>query len=265
MEVEDNVIYHKTEYRERRDHFAYFACSEPVTGFDTQREDFLGPYRGWDLPAVVENGKSTNSVAHGWQPIGSHHVKLTLAPGEQRTVLFLLGYHENPVDDKFDPPGSQTINKRSVKQIIQRYLDVERVEEAFDNLKTYWQNLLDRFRSNPKRTHRPHGQYLERLSMYGHVQYVQVGLLFESGIGRGMGFRDSNQDLLGFVHMVPERARQRISIFQPPSSHRAALITNISRLPSTAIMMLDQALTMTRPGWCWAFRLISRKQETGRS
>jgi cellobiose phosphorylase len=34
--------------------------------------------------------------------------------------------------------------------------------------------------------------------------------LFESGIGRGMGFRDSNQDLLGFVHMVPDRARQRI-------------------------------------------------------
>ena len=76
VEIEDDVIYHKTEYRERRDHFAYFACSEPVTGFDTQREDFLGPYRGWDSPAVVENGKSTNSIAHGWQPIGSHHVKL---------------------------------------------------------------------------------------------------------------------------------------------------------------------------------------------
>ncbi len=33
---------------------------------------------------------------------------------------------------------------------------------------------------------------------------------YESGIGRGMGFRDSAQDLLGFVHMVPQRARQRI-------------------------------------------------------
>ena len=33
---------------------------------------------------------------------------------------------------------------------------------------------------------------------------------YESGIGRGMGFRDSNQDLLGFVHMVPARARERI-------------------------------------------------------
>ena len=211
VEIEDNVIYHKTEYRERRDHFAYFACSEPVTGFDTQREDFLGPYRGWDSPAVVENGKSTNSIAHGWQPIGSHHVKLTLAPGEQRTVLFLLGYHENPVDDKFDPPGSQTINKRSVKQIIQRYLDVERVEEAFDNLKTYWQNLLDRFQVRTPNEHTDRMvniwnayQCMVTFNMSRSASY------YESGIGRGMGFRDSNQDLLGFVHMVPERARQRI-------------------------------------------------------
>ena len=52
VEVEDGVIYHKTEYRERRNHFAYFACSEEIAGFDTQREAFLGAYRGWDRPAV---------------------------------------------------------------------------------------------------------------------------------------------------------------------------------------------------------------------
>ena len=50
VEVEDGVIYHKTEYRERRNHFAYFACSEKPAGFDTQRDDFLGAYRGWDRP-----------------------------------------------------------------------------------------------------------------------------------------------------------------------------------------------------------------------
>ncbi|HEX7587234.1 MAG TPA: glycosyl transferase, partial [Anaerolineae bacterium] len=78
VEVEDGVIYHKTEYRERRNHFAYFACSEPLAGFDTQREAFLGAYRGWDNPAAVEHGESRNSIAFGWQPIGSHHVDLTL-------------------------------------------------------------------------------------------------------------------------------------------------------------------------------------------
>ncbi len=123
VEVDDGVIYHKTEYRERRDHFAFFACSEPLVGFDTQREAFLGQYRGWDNPQVVERGQSADSIAHGWAPIGSHHVSLHLQPGESRQIVFLLGYQENPRDDKFDPPGSQTINKRNVKPVIDRYLD----------------------------------------------------------------------------------------------------------------------------------------------
>ena len=113
VEIEDGVIYHKTEYRERRNHFAYFACSRPGAGFDTQREAFLGPYRGWDKPATVEAGQLTNSIAHGWSPIGAHQVKLDLAPGETQQIVFVLGYHENPKDQKFDPPGSQTINKES--------------------------------------------------------------------------------------------------------------------------------------------------------
>jgi cellobiose phosphorylase len=74
VEVVDGVIYHKTEYRERRDHFAYFACSEPLAGFDTQREAFLGAYRDWDRPLAVERGQSFNSIAYGWAPIGSHQV-----------------------------------------------------------------------------------------------------------------------------------------------------------------------------------------------
>jgi len=122
VEIEDGVIYHKTEYRERRDHFAFFACSRPTAGFDTQREAFLGPYRGWDKPATVEAGQLTNSVAHGWSPIGAHQVRLVLEPGETQQVVFVLGYHENPRDRKFDPPGSQTINKSLVKPVIARYL-----------------------------------------------------------------------------------------------------------------------------------------------
>ncbi len=114
VEVEGSVIYHKTEYRERRDHFAYFACSAPLSGFDTQREAFLGAYRGWESPQVLERGQSANSITHGWQPIGSHHVALHLNPGETRQIIFVLGYHENPRDQKFDPPDSQTINKLTV-------------------------------------------------------------------------------------------------------------------------------------------------------
>jgi cellobiose phosphorylase len=211
VEIVDGVIYHKTEYRERRDHFAYFACSAPQAGFDTQREAFLGPYRGWDSPAAVEQGVSGNSVAYGWQPIGSHHVKSELAPGESRTIIFVLGYQENPVDQKFDPPGSQTINKRTVKPTIARFLDPANVEIAFQDLKAYWEGLLGHLN-----VHTP-DQHTDRMVNIWNAYQCMITFnmsrsasYFESGIGRGMGFRDSTQDLLGFVHMVPERARQRI-------------------------------------------------------
>ena len=205
------VIYHKTEYRERRDHFAFFACSERLAGFDTQRDAFLGPYRGWDDPAAVARGESFDSIAHGWQPMGSHHVKLTLQPGESRQVIFLLGYHENPADDKFDPPGSQTINKRTVKPIIAKYLDPAAADAAFADLHAYWERTLGILQVVTPDAHTD-----RMVNIWNAYQCMitfnmsRSASFFESGIGRGMGFRDSNQDLLGFVHMVPARARERI-------------------------------------------------------
>jgi len=211
VEVEDGVIYHKTEYRERRNHFAYFACSEKGEGFDTQREAFLGRYRGWDQPAAVEAGQLTNSVAHGWSPIGAHHVKLVLAPGETRRIVFLLGYHENPDDEKFDPPGSQTINKKTVKPVIAKYLDADRADAAFDRLHRYWESLLGILEVKTPDIHT--NRMVNIWNAYQCMATFNMSRsasLFESGIGRGLGFRDSNQDLLGFVHMVPARARERI-------------------------------------------------------
>ena len=211
VEIEDDVIYHKTEYRERRDHFAFFACSEPLVGFDTQRDVFLGAYRGWDNPAAVERGQSFDSVAHGWAPIGSHHVKLTLEPGETRRVIFLLGYQENPRDQKFDPPGSQRVNKEAVKPIIDKYLRQEAVDEAFDALRAYWDSLL-----NILQVETPDEHTNRMVNIWNAYQCMvtfnmsRSASFFESGVGRGLGFRDSNQDLLGFVHQVPERARERI-------------------------------------------------------
>jgi cellobiose phosphorylase len=211
VEVVEDVIYHKTEYRERRNHFAYFACSEPLTGYDTQREEFLGPYRGWDSPRAVETGKTSESKAHGWQPIGAQHVKVQLEAGEQKKVIFILGYHENPVDEKFDPPNSQTINKRTVSPIIQKYLQPDAVEVAFRGLKNYWDELLGKFEVTTPDEH------TNRMVNIWNAYQVMITFnmsrsasYFESGIGRGMGFRDSNQDLLGFTHMIPVRARQRI-------------------------------------------------------
>ena len=211
VEVEDGVIYHKTEYRERRNHFAYFACSEQGAGFETQREAFLGRYRGWDRPASVEAGELKNSIAHGWSPMGAHHVKLELAAGETRQIVFVLGYQENPVDEKFDPPGSQTINKKLVKPVIRKYLDAKQADAAFENLRVYWDSLLSVLHVDTPDIHT--NRMVNIWNAYQCMATFNMSRsasFYESGIGRGLGFRDSNQDLLGFVHMAPVRARERI-------------------------------------------------------
>jgi cellobiose phosphorylase len=203
------VIYHKTEYRERRSHFAYFACSAPLTGYDTQREAFLGPYRGFDAPAAVVEGRCRDSIAHGWSPIGAHQVTLPLAPGESREVVFLLGYAENPRDDKFTAAGG--LNTAFVAPVIARYTDPEVLDRALQELDDYWERLLGVLRVDTPDEHANRS-----IGIWNPYQVMATFNLsrsassFESGIGRGMGFRDSNQDLLGFVHLLPDRARQRL-------------------------------------------------------
>jgi cellobiose phosphorylase len=211
VEVREGVIYHKSEYRERRDHFAYLACSEKLTGFDTQREAFLGPYRGWDTPVGIEKGRLSGSIAQGWQPIGAQHIDVQLEAGGQKKIIFILGYHENPVDDKFDPPDSQNLNRQAVIPVINRYLQEQEVSKAFRELRACWDCLLEKLRVNTPDVHT--NRMVNIWNAYQVMATFNVSRsasYFESGIGRGMGFRDSNQDLLGFVQLDPDRARQRI-------------------------------------------------------
>ena len=211
VEVEGSVIYHKTEYRERRNHFAYFACSEPLAGFETQREAFLGPYRGWENPQAVENDQTSHSLGVGWSPVGVHHLRFNMVPGSKKRVIFLLGYHENPVEEKFSSEDSHAIHKGSVAPIIHKHLEPKHVDQAFVRLREEWDDLLGVLQVDSPNVH------VDRMVNVWNAYQCMVTFnlsrsasYFESGIGRGMGFRDSNQDLLGFVQMVPERARQRI-------------------------------------------------------
>ncbi|MBU0492585.1 MAG: glycosyl transferase [Chloroflexi bacterium] len=211
VEVDEaaGVIYHKTEYRERRDHFAYWACSAPVAGFDTQREAFLGPYRGWHEPAAVIEGRCRNSIAHGWSPIGAHQVALTLPPGESREGVFLLGYAENPRGEKFTASGA--LNTARVRPVIARYTDPAVLDEALAELHTYWDRRLDVYRVQTPDEHTD--RMVNTWNPYQVMATFNLSRsasLYESGVGRGMGFRDSNQDLLGFVQLDPPRARQRL-------------------------------------------------------
>ena len=209
VEVVGSTIYHKTEYRERRNHYAVYSVNTPVDGFDTSRDAFLGAYRGAANPEVVEKGQATNSIASGWSPIASHQINVTLAPGESKTFVFVLGYIENPEDQKWEAPG--IINKKPTEKMLAKYQTDADVDKAFAALNAYWNELLSKYTvksSNDKvnRMVNIWNQYqcMVTFNMSRSASY------YESGIGRGMGFRDSCQDLLGFVHLIPDRARQRI-------------------------------------------------------
>lgn len=209
VEISDSVIYHKTEYRERRNHYAFYSVNRPFDGFDTDRETFLGLYNGLDHPQKVAEGQSGNSVASGWSPIGSHSLNISLKPGEEQTFVFVLGYVENPEEEKWEAPG--IINKKRALDMISRFATDADVEAALADLAAYWDRLLSKYviSSADDKLNRmvniwnPY-QCMVTFNMSRSASY------FESGIGRGMGFRDSNQDLLGFVHQIPERAKERI-------------------------------------------------------
>lgn len=228
VEVKGSVIYHKTEYKERRDHYAFFSVNAPISGFDSDRESFLGTYHGFDNPQVVASGKSNNSIADGWSPIASHCVEISLQPNESKELVFILGYVENKLEEKWEyqvgkvdteglllsslaPNGTNVINKKKAEEMIAKYATTEAVDKAFIELKDSWEKLLSKY------SVKSHDDKLNRMvNIWNQYQCMVTFNLsrsasyFESGIGRGMGFRDSNQDLLGFVHQIPDRARERI-------------------------------------------------------
>ena len=218
VEIEGSVIYHKTEYRERRNHFAFYGVNAPIDGFDTDRESFMGMYNGFDAPAAVVEDCPRHSVAHGWSPVASHCLRLSLAPGETRELVFVLGYVENPQEDKFiEPRGgdidscSAIINKTRAYAILDDFNTPQKADAAFDALRSYWDGILGKFRVSS-----PVPELDRMVNIWNQYQCMvtfnmsRSASFFESGIGRGMGFRDSNQDLVGFVHQIPERARERI-------------------------------------------------------
>lgn len=209
VEVHGSEIYHKTEYRERRNHYAVFAVNAPVSGFDTDRDTFLGAYGENAAPAVVTSGQSKNSIASGWSPIGSHHLKITLQPGESKDFVFVLGYIENKPEEKWS--GLNQINRSPALALLDKFNSSEKADLALKELASYWENILSNFSVSSQETN------LDRMVNIWHQYQCMVTFnmsrsasYFESGIGRGMGFRDSCQDLLGFVHLIPDRARERI-------------------------------------------------------
>ena len=255
VEIKDSVIYHKTEYRERRNHYAFYSVNAPINHFETSRDALLGVYGSAERPAAIAAGQLTDSVASGWYPIASHQIDLCLKPGENKTFIFVLGYAENLKEEKWET--ANIINKKPAEILLEKYASKQSVDQAFAALKNYWTELLSRFQITTK------NEKVNRMvNIWNQYQCMvtfnmsRSASYYESGIGRGMGFRDSCQDLLGFVHLIPERARTRIidiasTQFEDGSAYH--------QYQKKEILISEVDLTMTHYGSLLQFPLIFAK------
>jgi cellobiose phosphorylase len=210
VEIEGSAIYHKTEYRERRNHYTLFGCTRKIDGYDTSRDAFVGVHNSLGDPKAVLAGKCTNSRAYGWNPVGAHQINLSLKPGAEETFAFVLAYVDQGELPKFDAP--YVMNKTKGRAILSKFSDLKAIDAAFASVKERWESLLSIYQA-PKV---PNEHLRRMVNTWNQAQVMATFNLsrstsgYETGIGRGMGYRDSNQDVLGFVHLLPERARQRI-------------------------------------------------------
>ncbi len=197
---EEGIIYHLTNYYPDPQtgfcSLVYFGASQKPCGFDCDREKFIGPYRSESNPLAVEKGRSFNSQALGGNPIGSQSFYLRLKPKQKDTVVFVLGVEQN---------------KAKSKRQVTKFTDLEIALKELDKIKLYWQDYLARLRVIS-----PDKELNIMLNTWNAYQcritfnWSRSASYYEAGIGRGMGFRDSNQDCLGVLHCVPDRVKQRI-------------------------------------------------------
>lgn len=195
---EDRIIYHLTNYYPQvaKSYFAYFGASRKIRGFDCDREKFIGPYRSESNPLALERGRSFNSVAKGGNPIGSHSLNLELKPRQEQSIIFVLGVEQS---------------KASSKSLVEKFSSLKVALKEIDKIKANWKNYLSRLLLvSPDRELNTMVNTWNAYQCQVTFNWSRSASYYESGIGRGMGFRDSNQDCLGVLHTVPQRVRQRI-------------------------------------------------------
>ena len=195
---EDSTIIHKTMHGNWVDVLAFFGVSEKIDSFDCQRRDFLGNYGYNPLskPKAVVDGACSNSTATGWDPIGSHCIKVKLKAGEKKVLVFTLGVEKEV---------------KEAKAKVRKFTKVATVDAELKKLKDYWNKNLSKYSVT---TGDPDVDVM--MNTWNQYQCMQTfnwsryASYYEAGIGRGMGFRDSNQDTLGFAHIIPKEVRKRI-------------------------------------------------------
>ncbi len=191
-------------------HRAYFGCGRPLAGYDVQREEFIGgPWRDEGRPLAVERGSCSGKQYYGYDPIASLHLALELAPGQEETIVFVLG-----VDDE----GTEWRGK------LAHYTQPENARQALAGVKAYWARHLDGFQIDT-----PDAGMNAIFNAWDPYQTVNTFLT-------PRGYRDSSQDVLGIVHMLPKEVRQRLLVLLSHEFQNGATTHDYSPDPQFSVL-----------------------------
>ncbi|MFW6035792.1 MAG: GH36-type glycosyl hydrolase domain-containing protein [Halothermotrichaceae bacterium] len=193
-DFDDNTIYWNA-FMKYWD-FIYMTSSAEVDTFETSREKFIGKYRDLSNPAAVEQGYCENTEARRGNGVGVLNHNITLKPGEEKDIIYILG---------------TTPDKSKLNNSIKKYFNVEKVKKELDNLNDYWNDYLSKCQVET-----PDEEMNLMLNTWNQYQckttfnWSRFISLYQLGINRGMGFRDSAQDTLGVMHSIPEEGKELI-------------------------------------------------------
>jgi cellobiose phosphorylase len=209
MKVIDNIIDHGTnvnlnfnpdnleEGGQGRHTFLGIAGAE-VSGYDTDRKKFIGPYRSYNNPLVVEQGKCTNSIASSDNGCGTLQVDIELAPGQVKELTVVMGFGR-----------AELHGKRAVKE----YSKPGKVADEFNKLKNHWHNRLQ-----VMTVETPDPEFNSMLNMWNPYNclityaWSRAASLVYNGERNGLGYRDTLQDILGVLHSIPDEAVERLEL-----------------------------------------------------
>ena len=209
MDVVDNIIDHGTnvymptmpddfEDDGQGRHTFLAITGADVKGFDTDRDIFLGSYRSYANPIIVEEGKCKNSIAVGDNGCGTLQVDVEIQPGETKELIIIMGI------------GSAAIGG---KKAINELGNPKQVKEEFDKLKKYWHTKIEGL--NAETPDKEFNSMFNVWNPYNNLMtftWSRAASLIYSGERDGLGFRDTVQDMLGIIHSIPEEVRERLEL-----------------------------------------------------
>ncbi|MGH7739326.1 MAG: GH36-type glycosyl hydrolase domain-containing protein [bacterium] len=194
---EKNNIIHHTTMIESAGHYAFFSADKKFSSFDCDREEFMGLYHSEANPKAVLAGKCSGSTADGGNPVAATSMQITLKPGETKSITYILGVAASPA---------------ASAKLVAKYRKAGMVDKVMKDLKAHWSKKLDSLQvKTPDKDINLSLNQWNAYQVHTTFSMSRGPSIYEGGIGRGMGFRDSNQDVLSVIHSVPGKVKKLIT------------------------------------------------------